>query len=68
MTNTNCLKDIRCPSCGFENEFEIFCTAFIEVSDNGLGELQGAEWEQDSYIRCLDCGMEATVKDFTLPS
>jgi DNA-directed RNA polymerase subunit RPC12/RpoP len=66
MANTNCLKGIRCPECGQEGKFEIQISAYIDVTDEGTGDLQSAiEWDKDSDIVCKECGHDGTVEEFT---
>ena len=70
MPNTNCLHDIRCPECGYEDRFFIGATITAEVTDDGAeiapsprGDI---EWDEKSGIECPDCATTGTVSAFTV--
>lgn len=59
MTNSNCLADIRCPKCGYEDEFYIRAESTVLVTDNGTEEVfdqGGYEWDESSPCTCRKCG------------
>jgi hypothetical protein len=65
-TNTNCLKDIRCPKCGWEESFDIVMTVWAKATDDGVDEYSDPEFNHRSGIVCRDCDHRGRVKDFTI--
>jgi len=73
--NENCLKGMRCPTCGSYGPFQFACTVpglpgakfFGEVSDDGVSGGIEWDWDDKSFIRCKACGADATVDDFQDP-
>jgi hypothetical protein len=64
MTNTNCLKNIKCPSCGNEESFRIAAKTIFTVTDDGTEDHGDIEWDDDSYAECVQCSRHSTSKDF----
>lgn len=64
--NENCLKDIRCPSCGNEDGFYIAGNALFHVTDDGTDEYEEVEWDCTSYVRCAKCNHEGDVSHFSV--
>lgn len=65
MANENCLAGLRCPKCGSYGPFGIAITAWaVSVTDDGFTDVEDAEWDRDSIIRCETCNEVATVADF----
>lgn len=65
MANENCLAGLRCPKCGSYGPLGIEVTAWaVNVTDDGIGDVEDAEWDRDSIIRCETCYEVATVADF----
>jgi hypothetical protein len=64
MTNTNCLENIKCPACGNEESFRIAATTIATVTDDGVDDHCGMEWDDDSYAECPECFRHGTLKDF----
>ena len=64
MPNTNCLAGIKCPKCGSEDRFKIEATTIFEVTDDGTDVHEDVEWDDDSYIECMECGLSGKIKDF----
>jgi hypothetical protein len=64
MTNTNCLKNIKCPDCGNEDRFRIQGMTLFTVTDDGTDEFGDVEWDDDSYAECVACHRHGTLKDF----
>jgi len=62
--NTNVLKGIACPSCGYTDSFDIECSGVCEVTDDGVDTVDAAQWVEISFIRCGRCGHEGTVAEF----
>ena len=54
-TNDNCLAGIRCPSCGSEGSFWVDTECLAEWTDDGVGEIEYAEFKSDGYARCVEC-------------
>ena len=54
--NTNCLKYLKCPTCGSSSRFRITVTCWANVSDDGIEDYSDAEWDQGSFIVCSNCG------------
>ncbi|GIK44957.1 MAG: hypothetical protein BroJett012_08600 [Betaproteobacteria bacterium] len=66
--NENCLAGMACPRCGDFGPFKIHVTqsGMAEVADDGTDFAGGdTEWDDDSACRCLACGHEATVRQFS---
>ena len=66
MPNTNLLKNMRCPNCGFEGPFYITCNVMFTVNDDGCENHGELEWEDDNACICGQCGHYKTVADFTI--
>lgn len=66
MTNTNTLKDFRCPSCKSDGGFNIEATTLARVSDDGVEDHGDMTWKDDSYCCCVECEYEGTVKEFKI--
>ena len=65
MGNENCLAGVKCPKCGNEGKFFIHASAEFEVTDDGTDLYSGVGWDENSCIRCADCGHNGRVSDFT---
>ncbi len=68
MTNTNCLENIKCPSCGNEESFRIAAKTMATVTDDGVEDHTEMEWDDDSYADCTKCCWHGALKDFTVRS
>ncbi len=66
MSNTNCLKGIRCPKCGQEDRFMITGYAQFEVTDGGSEATGDHEWDDRSMTRCPNCDRSGPLSDFML--
>ena len=67
MKNDNCLNGIECPMCGSEEAFLIEIRTMAEVTDEGVGDLEGDnEWDDRSYIQCKCCDHGGVVRGFTV--
>jgi hypothetical protein len=64
MTNTNCLKGIRCPKCGQEEHFRIAAIIQCLVTDDGSDPVGDHEWDEDSPASCPECGFNGEWKKF----
>ena len=66
MTNTNCLKGIKCPDCGNEGRFLIDAMILADVTDDGADYSDGCEmsWDDASMTRCPDCERDGPLSDF----
>lgn len=62
--NTNCLEGIHCPGCGSHGYFRILASAWVDVTDEGVEDNDGFEWDNDNACECGECGYSATVGDF----
>lgn len=65
MSNTNCLKGMRCPACQSYGPFRIVSAATILMSDDGSEEIEHIEWKDHAWCRCEECKREGTVVEFT---
>ena len=63
--NSNCLEGIKCPACGNEDAFRIRCTTLATVEDDGVMEHGDMEWDDSSYIHCVECLASGMVGKFT---
>jgi hypothetical protein len=66
MTNTNCLKGMRCPNpeCKSYGPFKISATSFVTVHDDGTDEPGDFDWDSESYCKCIKCDEFGRVSDF----
>lgn len=66
MPNTNYLKGVACPKCGYEDIFCISIKTLMEMTDYGCEHTgQDCEWTEESYVQCGKCGHEGKMRDFT---
>ena len=65
MANTNCLKGMRCPKCGYEDGFYIDVTRTVLMRDDG-SELTPSDedWDVHSTCSCEKCGHTGAVLIF----
>jgi len=63
--NTNCLEGWKCPSCGNQDQFQIYGSALFDVTDDGSEAVGDHEWEGSSHAVCKRCRHLGTVDDFT---
>ena len=66
MVNTNCLKDIRCPECGYEDNFKITATSTFDMFDDGSDSHGDVEFGESAPCECGECQFAATVKEFSV--
>jgi hypothetical protein len=68
MPNTNCLAGMKCPSCGYEECFDINVTTTVRMRDDGSDPDSGSgsdiEWDGTSLCHCGACSFFSQVKDF----
>jgi hypothetical protein len=66
MSNSNCLRGIRCPVCNQEGRFEIEVMGWAVVTDDGIDHGYDYDWTERSQIVCGDpnCKHHGTVKEF----
>jgi hypothetical protein len=67
MPNTNCLEGIRCPRCGYDNDFYIECRVVMHVTDEGTDSGNGdCEWDDESRCSCPNetCEYTGTLAHF----
>lgn len=63
----NCLHHMACPSCGNKSEFHIETTSWVQVEDEGTGDLvDGPQWTDSSECFCTNCKQYGQVGDFCL--
>lgn len=67
MTNTNCLRNMRCPQCGSEGPLKIEVTGMATFYDDGGDFVGDMSWEDSSYCECLECHQMATAASFYTP-
>lgn len=65
MTNINCLQGIRCPECGSEEPFLIEMTGTVKAFDAGTEDMYDSEWNEESYMSCVECKHKGIVADFS---
>ena len=65
-TNSDSMKELRCPVCGHKKSLQIAGTALFNVYDNGTkSHAQGrVAWDAKPYTRCPECGFEGVLQDF----
>lgn len=63
--NDHLLAGIRCPECGSYGPFNILCTAWFEVDDGGTGNPKNVGWDNESTVKCANCGKTGVEDDFT---
>jgi len=66
--NTNCLKGLRCPKCGYEDQFSIQGVVTLTVTDNGSSADGAHEWSDDSPCQCWGdgCNFFGYVRDLRI--
>lgn len=64
--NGNCIEGLECPECGASEEFYIKVETFMSMRDEGSGDHEDVEWDDESEIRCQDCGHCGNVSEFKL--
>ena len=66
MSNTNCLKGMRCPNedCKSYGPYRIVATATVEMWDDGADDVAGFDWEDTAYCQCVLCSYEGSVFNF----
>lgn len=68
MRNTNCLENIKCPSCGNEDMFRIEVKTMATLTDDGTDLDHGTvEWDENSYLECPDCFAHGKLGRFKVP-
>lgn len=56
--NTNCLKGLRCPKCGYEDKFSIQAYVSVTLTDEGSSADGIPEWNDDSPCQCWGHGCD----------
>lgn len=64
MSNTNCLRGMRCFHCGHTESFRILATSLFLFYDDGTEDYGDVEYDSSSLCICEGCKLEATVQDF----
>ena len=64
MPNTNCLEGMACPVCGYEDNFLIQVTTWMNVYDDGTDDHTDVNWDATSPCECGECGHRETVYGF----
>jgi hypothetical protein len=64
--NLNVLENIRCPARESLEPFVIRASVRCEVTDDGIQDVEDFEWDEKSYICCIECGREGKIKDFMI--
>jgi hypothetical protein len=64
MTNTNCLKAMKCPKCGSEGPFRIECTSMFTMYDDGTEDFEDVLYNGESYCMCPQCDHDGKIHDF----
>ena len=66
--NSNCLENVHCPACGFEDGFwiDVVIQTRVYMTDDGhdLDDAMDSEWDDASTITCGSCGHAGVVRDF----
>lgn len=62
--NTNVLAGMACPECKSEGPFLILASAYAEVSDQGVTDVDSFEWDEESNCKCTKCEHKGTVQQF----
>lgn len=66
MANTNCLKDMKCPECGYDAMFHIVAKSTFTMFDEGADSFTDVVFDETSPCACGECRYEATVKEFSV--
>ncbi len=68
--NSNCLDGIRCPSCGYEDNFyiDVVIETTVYMSDDGhdTDEPMHTMWGDNSRIVCGACAREGQAREFRI--
>jgi hypothetical protein len=62
--NANCLEGIRCPKCMNSRRFNIVCTTYATVTDDGAEPYGDMEWDDCSRTTCADCHLTGPLGEF----
>lgn len=63
-TNTNCLEGMKCPECGYEDEFIIAAQTWATIGDDGCEDHADIEYDETAACKCRECNYIATVGVF----
>jgi hypothetical protein len=71
--NDNCLQGKKCPKCGSYGSFDVRCSMWQNVSDDGTDypqdkTLGDVEYGGDSDARCYECHYEGKLREFDDPA
>jgi len=69
MANSQCLRGMRCPTCGSVEPFRIEVMTTVVVWDaetEPLDPRATPTWDASSYCKCMQCDMEGLVCDFRI--
>jgi predicted nucleic-acid-binding Zn-ribbon protein len=66
--NTNCLEGIKCPKCGNEDSFAVDVKGWATITDDGLGSVMDADWEEDADTVCSICSHQGPWSEFIIPT
>ncbi|MGC4089430.1 MAG: hypothetical protein QM756_16385 [Polyangiaceae bacterium] len=68
MSNTNCLRGVRCPECGNAETFYIEIPLVATVTDEGVQDVSGEHyWDEGSFARCAECDEGGLMSRFMQP-
>jgi len=71
--NMNCLEGIKCPGCGQTDEFLVYASMWVSLTDDGtdphadsVDNMGGTEYDENSPTRCPKCDYEGELGEFDL--
>ena len=64
MTNTNCLRGVKCPNCGNDDRFFINAVITCFVTDEGSEPNGDHFWDDDSFTVCPECEYQGELRRY----
>lgn len=64
MSNTGCLANLACPTCGNDFCLHIEVRTVAEVTEYGAETFGGIDWDDESWAECPECELIGTVRTF----
>jgi Zn ribbon nucleic-acid-binding protein len=71
MSNINCLKGMRCPSCKNQDEILVRARMWVSLNDDGTDPYADStsmcgdvDYDNDADARCPECGHEGALREW----
>ena len=66
--NENCLEGLKCPKCRSLGPFNIGAFHVTTIYDDGTEEIEGVDFNNESYCECAACGFSGKAPAFKTES